>query len=118
MLSYIANIFPNNWITSEIGTFCRHFMSEDPHFSSIYLYKNIPGSGSFMSVDVSCITLMPGFRYLSRTTDGIPKDSILNVKKMLEQTCATFFPKEQDIFKKNIQKWLKMNTSYNYYNAI
>ena len=118
MLSYVANIFPDNYLSSEIGTYCRNFMSNEPEFSSVCLYKHIPGSGSFMSVNITCITLMPGFRFLSTTSDGIPKNSILNVKRMLEYVCETFFPKEQVVFEKNIHKWLKNNTSYNYYNAL
>lgn len=109
MLSYIANIFPDNWINGEIGMFCRKFMADVPTYSAVYLYKHIPGSGSFMSVNATNIKLMPGFRLLNETDDEIPENDVVSFERTMFEIRDIFFKKDDFNFTVNLSKWLKNN---------
>ena len=109
MLSYIANIFPDNWIMGQLGAVCKKFMCDGPEYSAVYLYKNIPGSGSFWSVNISNIKLMPGFRVLNETSNGVSKNQVESFNRTMFEVGETFFAKKKYEFLVGLSKWMQNN---------
>ena len=111
MLSYIANIFPDNVVSGNLSMFWRKFMADTPEFSSVYFFKYIPGKIN-LSVNITNIKLMPGLRLLKNTSNSISDNTIEKLNNMLSEVGETLFKEKKSEFAIGFSKWFQTNITY------